>query len=264
MMAMNEQGNPSAHAAPVMLNQLARYSAVVPLVEECAGTTLLEVGSGSEGIARFVDANGDRWQVAVADQDFSDYGAVDVPDDGLRRVEADVTELPFGDGEFDVVVALDLLEHLPASKRAVALRELARVAGSRLVVGCPCGEKALRADKRLARYYEWQPRPMPKWLKEHLENGFPSAELLSETLAPFGEVRLVPNERIGAHLAVSLLEGTPLLARLLLPLAARLERGMPNAANPAPGARRWLLRLRAGDAEPVYRQIAVLDRAGTA
>ena len=62
-------------------------------------------------------------------------------------------------------------------------------------------------------------------------------------------------------MAVSLLESTPYLARLLLPLAARLERGMPNAPGGAdPRARRWLSRLRAGDAEPVYRQIAVLDR----
>jgi ubiquinone/menaquinone biosynthesis C-methylase UbiE len=248
-----------SHAAPVMLNQLARYSAVVPLTEECAGTTLLEVGSGSEGIARFA---GDRWQITVSDRDFSDYGAVEVPDDGLRRIEGDVTDLPFGDREFDVVVALDLLEHLPASARPTALRELARVTRSRLVAGCPCGERALRADRQLARYYAIQPRATPPWLVEHLENGFPAAELLRETLNPFGTVRLLPNERIGAHLTVSLLEGTPYLARLMLRAAARFERGMSNAPGGADaGARRWLVRLRGGDAEPAYRQIAVLDRS---
>jgi hypothetical protein len=245
--------------APVMLNQLARYSAVVPIVEEAAGETLLEVGSGSEGIARFASA---RWQLTVCDRDFSDYGAVEVPDDGLRRIEGDVTKLPFADGEFDVVVALDLLEHLPADLRPVALAELARVAGRRLIAGCPCGEKALRSDRRLARYYALQPRATPPWLVEHLDNGFPQPDVLRDALAPFGAVQLVPNERIGAHQAVSLLEATPYVARLMLRFAARLEAGMPDAnGGPSPRAARWLARLRGGDSSPVYRQIAVLDRA---
>jgi SAM-dependent methyltransferase len=240
-----------------MLNQLARYSAVVPLVEECAGKTLLEVGSGSEGIARFADQ---RWEVTVCDRDFTDYGAVEVPDDGLRRIEGDVTDLPFADGEFDVVVALDLLEHLPAGLRPVALAELARVTRSRLIAGCPCGPKALGADRALARYYALQPRSTPPWLVEHLENGFPDWQVLADSLSPFGTVRLVPNERVGAHLAVSLLEGTPYVARLALRLARRLEDGIERPGQSSLRAQRWINRLRGGDNEPVYRQIAVLDR----
>jgi hypothetical protein len=245
-------------AMAVMLNQLARYSAVVPLVEEGPGETLLEVGSGSEGIARFA---GPRWSITVSDRDFTDYGAVEVPDDGLRRVEADVTDLPFAEREFDVVVALDLLEHLPAALRPKALAELARVTGSRLIAGCPCGERALAADRMLARYYRLQPRRTPPWLVEHLENGFPAGDALAEALSPFGEVRLVGNERVGAHLAVSLWEGTPYLARLSVRLAGRLEAGVQCGGRPAsPRAARWIGALRGGDREPAYRRIAILDR----
>jgi ubiquinone/menaquinone biosynthesis C-methylase UbiE len=247
-----------ARVAPVMLNQLARYSAVVPIADEVDGETLLEVGSGSEGIARFAE---ERWRITVCDRDFTDYGAVEVPDDGLRRVQGDVTKLPFEDREFDVVVALDLLEHLPAGLRAAALAELARVTRSRLVAGCPCGDRALRADKVLARYYALQPRAVPPWLVEHLENGFPEGADLREALAPFGAVRILPNERIGAHLGVSLWEGTPYLARLALRLAARLEVGIPSpGGSRSPRAERSLLRLRGGDREPAYRRLAVLDR----
>lgn len=249
----------SAEVAAPMLNQLARYSAVVPLVEEVPGETLLEVGSGSEGIARFASG---RWRLTVCDRDFTDYGAVEVPDDGLRRIEGDVTALPFADREFDVVVALDLLEHLPADLRPVALRELARVTRSRLVAGCPCGKAALRADRMLARYYSLQPRRMPPWLAEHLENGFPEAELLAATLAPFGAVRLVPNEKIGAHQTVSFIEATPYVARLAVRIAARLRHGISSPSGPrSPHAARWLEILRGGDREPVYRRIAILDRA---
>jgi SAM-dependent methyltransferase len=250
---------PGGRAAPVMLNQLARYSAVVPLVEECAGETLLEVGSGSEGIARFAD---ERWAVTVCDRDFTDYGSLaEVPDDELRRVQGDVTKLPFADREFDVVVALDLLEHLPAELRPVALAELARVSRSRLIAGCPCGGVALAADRSLARYYAIQPRATPPWLVEHLENGFPDADVLSSSLAPFGSVKLVANERVGAHLAVSLLEGTPYVARLALRLARRLEPGIERPGGAlSPKAQRWINALRGSDREPTYRQIAVLDR----
>lgn len=246
------------HAAPVMLNQLARYSAVMPLVEETEGATLLEVGSGSEGVARFADA---RWSVTVCDRDFTDYGAVEVPDDGLRRVEGDVTALPFADGEFDLVLALDLLEHLPAASRPRALAELARVTEGRLIVGCPCGEPALRADRILSRFYAIQPRPVPPWLVEHLDNGFPDASLLEKSLAPLGSFRLLANERVGSHLAVSLLEGTPYVARLALRAAKKLKAGIPDAeGHTSPRAARGLRWLRGGDREPAYRRIAVLDR----
>jgi SAM-dependent methyltransferase len=244
--------------APVMLNQLARYSAIVPIVEESDGRTLLEVGSGSEGIARFA---AERWGVTVCDRDFSDYGSVEVPEDGLRRVEGDVTELPFAEREFDVVVALDLLEHLPAKLRPRALAELARVTRSRLVVGCPCGERALRADRILARYYSLQLRATPPWLVEHLQNGFPGVDLLVDSLAPFGSVRSLPNERVASHLAVSLFEGTPYVGRLGLRLARWLQTGMPRDGSPgAPSTRRWLSVLRGADREPAYRKIVVLDR----
>jgi SAM-dependent methyltransferase len=245
--------------APVMLNQLARYSVVVPIVEGCEGKTLLEVGSGSEGIARFASS---RWSVTACDRDFTDYGSVEVPEDGLRRIEGDVTALPFADREFDVVVALDLLEHLPAELRPRALAELARVTGSRLIAGCPCGAAALKADRILGRYYALQPRATPPWLVEHLENGFPEGDMLTDSLATFGAVRSLPNERIGVHLAVSLFEGTPYVARLALRLAAKLEAGIPGVDGFfSPQAQRGLSLLRGGDREPAYRRIAVLDRS---
>jgi SAM-dependent methyltransferase len=241
-----------------MLNQLARYSAVVPLVEASEGETLLEVGSGSEGIARFV---AERWRITICDRDFTDYGAVELVDDGLRRIEGDVAELPFSDGEFDAVVALDLLEHLPSDLRPVALTELARVTARRLVVGCPCGERALAADRWLSRYYRIQPRAIPPWLVEHLENGFPPAQLLHDSLAPFGHVTMTGNERVGTHLLLSLLEGTPYVARLAVKLATRLEVGVGTTDDEPTVASGWLRRLRGGDGPHAYRQIAVLDCA---
>ena len=53
----------------------------------------------------------------------------------VRAVHADLYDLPFADGEFDVVVSTEVLEHLERPRDAV--RELARVARTHVVVTVP-------------------------------------------------------------------------------------------------------------------------------
>ena len=94
-------------------------------------------------------------ELDVPDLVGADLAEADVP--GLRTVAADVRELPFADGSFDVVFCVSTLEHvgldnrqygLPeehdAAEQERALRELARVLGpsGRLLVTVPCGEPA--------------------------------------------------------------------------------------------------------------------------
>ncbi len=82
-----------------------------------------------------------------------DLAAADVP--GLTGVQADVRELPFGDGSFDLALCVSTLEHVGAdntgygleaeddgASRLTALRELRRVLTSagRLLITVPCGE----------------------------------------------------------------------------------------------------------------------------
>jgi SAM-dependent methyltransferase len=82
-----------------------------------------------------------------------DLAEADVP--GMTTVRADVRELPFERGSFDLVLCVSTLEHVGAdntgygleaeddgSSRLTALRELRRVlaADGRLLVTVPCGE----------------------------------------------------------------------------------------------------------------------------
>jgi ubiquinone/menaquinone biosynthesis C-methylase UbiE len=69
---------------------------------------------------------------------------IDLPDDKLpiewerRHVTAefgDATALRFADGEFDLVLAIEVLEHIPQPERA--LREIARVCNGTLVCSVP-------------------------------------------------------------------------------------------------------------------------------
>ena len=81
-----------------------------------------------------------------------DLAAAEVP---FEAVQADVRELPFGDGEFDLVLCVSTLEHVGADNtqygvdapegaetRLRALRELRRVLApaGRLLLTVPCGE----------------------------------------------------------------------------------------------------------------------------
>jgi ubiquinone/menaquinone biosynthesis C-methylase UbiE len=72
------------------------------------------------------------------------YAAVDLPDPalaadwrrrGLAGMFADIGRLPFPDDSFDLVLAIEVLEHVPDPSRA--LDELARVARSHLVLSVP-------------------------------------------------------------------------------------------------------------------------------
>ena len=82
-----------------------------------------------------------------------DLAAAEVP--GMATVEADVRELPFAAGAFDLVLCVSTLEHIgadntgyglqaetDAESRSAALRELRRVLApdGRLLITVPCGE----------------------------------------------------------------------------------------------------------------------------
>jgi 2-polyprenyl-3-methyl-5-hydroxy-6-metoxy-1,4-benzoquinol methylase len=94
---------------------------------------VLEVGCGEGVIAERLHQ---RW---------ADVTALDLPDaelrgwwrehPGPRYVHGDAGRLPFADGAFDVVVAVEVLEHLTDPDRGLA--EMARVTDCHLVLSVP-------------------------------------------------------------------------------------------------------------------------------
>lgn len=97
-------------------------------------TSILEVGVGEGEVAGRVR---ERFPAAR-------FVGIDLPDPALAthwRAEqlagsfADIASLPFPDASFDLVLAIEVLEHVPDP--AAALRELRRVANGRLVLSVP-------------------------------------------------------------------------------------------------------------------------------
>lgn len=95
---------------------------------------VLEVGVGEGEVARRVAA---RWPGVP-------YFGIDLPDDelaatwrgdGLTGSFADIARLPFPDASFDLILAIEVLEHVPDPD--AALIELRRLATGALVLSVP-------------------------------------------------------------------------------------------------------------------------------
>ncbi|HEY8473044.1 MAG TPA: class I SAM-dependent methyltransferase [Natronosporangium sp.] len=130
---------------------VARLEGVLDRVAADPGGTqgrALEVGCGEGVIAQKL---AQRWPRVAA---------LDLPDAGLRAqwrqrpgpgyLHADGHALPFGDRRFDVVVAAEVLEHLPDPARGLA--EMARVSARHLVLSVP-REPIFRSCNLLAGRY---------------------------------------------------------------------------------------------------------------
>lgn len=123
---------------------------------------------------------------------FSDIEAQ--PPAPVTFVRADATRLPFADGEFDYVVSMDVLEHVPRDRRPAFLAECARVAGRAAVVCCPIAAPGTaRAEDDANAVFRLLSGSGYRWLDEHHDEGLPSADEVDAVLSGLG----VPSARFG-------------------------------------------------------------------
>jgi hypothetical protein len=101
------------------------------------------------------------------------------------------TPAPQPDASYDVVVAADVLEHVPAAERAFFLRELVRVARRRVVFSFPQPAAAPHEAFLLTLL------PNHRWLAEHRDCGLPVPAEVDATLAALGVAwRVAPNHNL--------------------------------------------------------------------
>lgn len=98
----------------------------------------VDIGAAGGGNTRVLKAAG--WSVAALE--YGEEGAQVAASRGLPTLRADATALPFEDASLDLVVAFDVLEHIPDHDRCVGeVRRVLRPDGTFLV--------AVPADPRL-------------------------------------------------------------------------------------------------------------------
>jgi 2-polyprenyl-3-methyl-5-hydroxy-6-metoxy-1,4-benzoquinol methylase len=120
---------------PVVRRLIDRfYTGVLAEVEAADADSVLDAGCGEgETFARLGAALPTRAGAVDIDAKAVAFTAERFPSIDVAQHSLD--DLPFDDDAFDLVLCLEVLEHIPDP--ASALRELARVAGSRLVVSVP-------------------------------------------------------------------------------------------------------------------------------
>jgi len=156
----------------ISINMKLRYAPVVARLKKLRmqnkNLKVLEVGSGSKGVTRFF-----KYPVVGMDIEFQKY-----KNRHLKEITSSATQrFPFKDNEFDVVIAVDAIEHIPENKRLKSLQEMIRVSKKYIMITCPC------------KLTKWDKRVMEKWpknsatylnVKEHIDCGIPDGKKIED------------------------------------------------------------------------------------
>lgn len=141
-------------------------------LEEMAGYTLLDIGSFDGMFRRFVPE--------------AEYCSFEGFITGNQRT-------PYQDNAFDVVVAADVLEHVPEEDREAFLRELVRIARKKVVFSFP-GENSEGVENFILTIL-----PDNKWLQEHRANTLPKTEDVNAILDRLGlTYQVKPNHSLAS------------------------------------------------------------------
>lgn len=100
----------------------------------------------------------------------------------MLAVRAAAAALPFAADAFDLVLMIDVLEHVPPDARTGIVRECVRVARRTVAMGFPAGGAAETHDREHDRWLAARGLARPGWLAEHLAHPFPSAGEIAGSL----------------------------------------------------------------------------------
>jgi ubiquinone/menaquinone biosynthesis C-methylase UbiE len=169
--------------------------ALMARLPDATPSTILEVGVG-EGIVankvrpRYPDSR--FFGVDLEDEELANQWRRD----GLAGIHADATALPFRANSCDLVLAIEVLEHVPDARAALA--EIARVACGRVILSVP-HEPWWRMGNLLRRRYVKDLGNTPGHLQHWTRRGFArfvSSELdVEDILTPFPWVMVVARSR---------------------------------------------------------------------
>jgi hypothetical protein len=200
--------------------------------------SILEVGSGSHGLAYYVKGR----PIVGTDIKFRE-----LPEKNMRPVVCSAEALPFRDCSFDLVVSSDMMEQLPAEIRGDVVNDMLRVSRRHLIIGFPSGETAKLHDFQLRKILQKRGKTS-HWLEEHVQHEYPTSETIVSAL-PKDTVRyhVVRNANWRVHQAVVLLQTSYLFNSVI----SRLRLDTLKASDLlAPILHR----------EPAYREILLIER----
>jgi SAM-dependent methyltransferase len=155
-------------------DQFQRYSVAAELLRSLQvprGERVLEVGGAPGALEAFMP----EYTLVVSDIEGLGEG---------RFLLADGTSLPFPDDSFAVVIALDVLEHVPAAARPAFLSEARRVSSDLVVLSAPFADPDLElAEEALNEFIRARFGGDFPTLDEHALNTLPELAATIERVA---------------------------------------------------------------------------------
>lgn len=152
-----------------------RYRHVAQIIESLSCETgilkALDVGGQQQLLARFLP----QTEIVVADL---------APEANDNMVKAAGEALPFKEQSFDVVTAIDTLEHVPPESRTEFLEEAVRVAQRAVIVAVPNQSGEVEQAEELVRNYAYRLSKTPHdFLLQHKDHGLPSRKFFVDFAA---------------------------------------------------------------------------------
>lgn len=143
----------------------------LPIVRELKKAKLeegkiLEVGSGSLGITPYLK---------------TDIDGIDIDFSGpqtkfLKKIRGRANNLPFRKNSYDVVISVDVIEHLAKEDREKAVYDQIKVATKLAIIVVPTGELAHEQDENLNNHWQKVFKSKNQFLEEHVKHGLPTVD----------------------------------------------------------------------------------------
>jgi len=169
-----------------------------------------------------------------------------------RFIRGDGTALPFRDEAFDIVISVDVLEHIAPHLRKAFIEELKRVAKNYVFIAAPFRTEAVEeAERILYDVIKSASGEEHAFLKEHIEYGLPERQTVLEELGDKGWQAIdVPNGALKRWLPMMALSIYVTGDKFLNELAERIN-GFYNSSYYAQD-----------NMEPSYRYLLASARRG--
>ena len=168
----------------IAFDQFQRYKTASIIIEQNRTDSILkvlEIGANEhKNLEKFLPTD----EIQYLDIQLSDLLKND-----KQYILADATNMPeIETDSFDVVIALDVFEHIPKNLRNDFLDELNRVSKNIVVLASPYDELGVnKAEVRVNAYFKTKYGIDYSWLDEHISNGLPN---LDETLKYLNDKKL--------------------------------------------------------------------------
>lgn len=166
-------------------DQLQRYHLAADLIEEVRRGerfSILDAGSREGYLNNFLP----RDDITGLDRSYFP---------GNDFVVGDAARLPFREKSFDIVVALDLLEHIPPQNRLAFFRETNRISREYIIIGAPFQGGEIEAAEKLINDFSTKLSGEKNFfLEEHEAGSLPDMETILSHYRKLGyRAAVIPN-----------------------------------------------------------------------